>query len=33
LVTGARQLGRSGVDLKDTSRADAVASGEVLTLD
>ncbi len=33
LVAGARQLGRSGVDLKDTSRADAVASGEVLTLD
>ncbi len=33
LVAGARRLGRSGVDLKDTSRADQLASGEVLTLE
>jgi ethanolamine ammonia-lyase small subunit len=33
LVSGARKLGRSGVDLKDTSRSDALSSGEVLTLD
>ncbi|MFI6173618.1 ethanolamine ammonia-lyase subunit EutC [Nocardia sp. NPDC051052] len=29
LVSGARVLGRSGVDLKDTSRADALGSGEI----
>lgn len=33
LVAGARKLGRSGVDLKDTSRADQLVSGEVLTLE
>ncbi|TSD48421.1 ethanolamine ammonia-lyase subunit EutC [Rhodococcus sp. KBS0724] len=33
LVAGARKLGRSGVDLKDTSRAVQLASGEVLTLE
>ncbi|GAA4477356.1 ethanolamine ammonia-lyase subunit EutC [Rhodococcus olei] len=33
LVTGARQLGRSGVDLKDTSRADALsAPAQILEL-
>ncbi|MFD4182173.1 ethanolamine ammonia-lyase subunit EutC [Rhodococcus sp. NPDC058514] len=33
LVSGARKLGRSGVDLKDTSRSDALSSGEVLALE
>ncbi|MFC9787151.1 ethanolamine ammonia-lyase subunit EutC [Rhodococcus sp. NPDC127528] len=33
LLAGARRLGRSGVDLKDTSRSDALASGEVLTIE
>lgn len=32
LVSGARRLGRSGVDLKDTSRADALGTAEVLEL-
>ncbi|MFI9511147.1 ethanolamine ammonia-lyase subunit EutC [Nocardia sp. NPDC052566] len=32
LVSGARVLGRSGVDLKDTSRTDAVAGGEVVSI-
>ncbi|MDT2009562.1 ethanolamine ammonia-lyase subunit EutC [Rhodococcus opacus] len=33
LVSGARKLGRSGVDLKDTSRADALAApSEILEL-
>jgi ethanolamine ammonia-lyase small subunit len=33
LVAGARRLGRSGVDLKDTSRADELASRPTLTLE
>ncbi|NMM84098.1 ethanolamine ammonia-lyase [Rhodococcus sp. SRB_17] len=33
LVAGARKLGRSGVDLKDTSRTDELPAGEVLTLE
>ncbi|MEU4340608.1 ethanolamine ammonia-lyase subunit EutC [Nocardia sp. NPDC023852] len=33
LVSGARQLGRSGVDLKDTSRADPVGSGAVISIE
>lgn len=33
LVAGARILGRSGVDLKDTSRADAIASGPVVAIE
>jgi ethanolamine ammonia-lyase small subunit len=33
LVVGARRLGRSGVDLKDTSRADELASRPTLTLE
>ncbi|MEV0292672.1 ethanolamine ammonia-lyase subunit EutC [Nocardia sp. NPDC050710] len=33
LVFGARALGRSGVDLKDTSRADAFGSGEVVAVE
>jgi ethanolamine ammonia-lyase small subunit len=33
LVAGARQLGRSGVDLKDTSRADELASRPTLILE
>jgi len=33
LVSGARKLGRSGVELKDTSRADALAApSEILEL-
>ncbi|MGW6422626.1 ethanolamine ammonia-lyase subunit EutC [Nocardia sp. NPDC055053] len=32
LVAGARKLGRSGVDLKDTSRTDALTSSETLTI-
>jgi ethanolamine ammonia-lyase small subunit len=32
LVTGARRLGRSGVDLKDTSRADELPSGPTLAV-
>ncbi|MFG1794759.1 ethanolamine ammonia-lyase subunit EutC [Nocardia sp. NPDC049149] len=31
LISGARRLGRSGVDLKDTSRADSLESGETLS--
>jgi ethanolamine ammonia-lyase small subunit len=33
LVAGARRLGRSGVDLKDTSRADELTSRPTLTLE
>ncbi|MCZ4076324.1 ethanolamine ammonia-lyase subunit EutC [Rhodococcus sp. H36-A4] len=33
LVRGARRLGRSGVALKDTSRADVLESSETMTLD
>jgi ethanolamine ammonia-lyase small subunit len=33
LVAGARRLGRSGVDLKDTSRADELPSRPTLILD
>jgi ethanolamine ammonia-lyase small subunit len=33
LVAGARRLGRSGVDLKDTSRADELAAAATLTLE
>jgi ethanolamine ammonia-lyase small subunit len=33
LVTGARRLGRSGVDLKDTSRADGLPAAATLTLE
>jgi ethanolamine ammonia-lyase small subunit len=33
LVAGARRLGRSGVDLKDTSRADELAAPAPLTLE
>lgn len=33
LVSGAHRLGRSGVDLKDTSRADALPVTEVIALD
>ncbi len=33
LVEGARALGRSGVDLKDTSRADSLPATETLTVD
>lgn len=33
LVSGARRLGRSGVDLKDTSRSDALTSGGGLTIE
>ncbi|WP_423228163.1 ethanolamine ammonia-lyase subunit EutC [Rhodococcoides navarretei] len=33
LLAGARKLGRSGVALKDTSRADALESADVLTLE
>ncbi|MEU7138704.1 ethanolamine ammonia-lyase subunit EutC [Nocardia sp. NPDC046473] len=33
LVSGARILGRSGVDLKDTSRADALDSGEIISIE
>ncbi len=33
LIAGARRLGRSGVDLKDTSRADELASRPTLTLE
>ncbi|MFQ6397287.1 ethanolamine ammonia-lyase subunit EutC [Nocardia sp. KC 131] len=32
LVSGARVLGRSGVDLKDTSRTDAVGEGEIISI-
>ncbi|WP_330256721.1 ethanolamine ammonia-lyase subunit EutC [Nocardia sp. NBC_00565] len=32
LVSGARALGRSGVDLKDTSRADAMNSSDVISI-
>ncbi|MFX0580820.1 ethanolamine ammonia-lyase subunit EutC [Nocardia nepalensis] len=32
LISGARALGRSGVDLKDTSRADAVISADVVAI-
>ncbi|WP_433203841.1 ethanolamine ammonia-lyase subunit EutC [Nocardia sp. CA-107356] len=32
LVSGARVLGRSGVDLKDTSRADTVSSADVIAI-
>ncbi|MFI6043693.1 ethanolamine ammonia-lyase subunit EutC [Nocardia sp. NPDC051321] len=32
LVSGARVLGRSGVDLKDTSRADALGAGEIISI-
>jgi ethanolamine ammonia-lyase small subunit len=33
LIAGARQLGRSGVELKDTSRADELAMRPTLTLE
>src|SRR5215207_2275696 len=33
LVAGARRLGRSGVDLKDTSRADELTAAPTLTLE
>ncbi|MFC8179062.1 MULTISPECIES: ethanolamine ammonia-lyase subunit EutC [Nocardiaceae] len=33
LVAGARRLGRSGVALKDTSRADALENSEALTIE
>ncbi|MDV6229810.1 ethanolamine ammonia-lyase subunit EutC [Rhodococcus cercidiphylli] len=33
LLAGARKLGRSGVALKDTSRADVLEAGEALTLE
>ena len=33
LLAGARKLGRSGVALKDTSRADALEGSEALTLE
>jgi len=33
LVAGARRLGRSGVDLKDTSRVDELASRQTLILE
>jgi ethanolamine ammonia-lyase small subunit len=33
LVAGARRLGRSGVELKDTSRADALASRPAVALE
>ncbi|MFE7800114.1 ethanolamine ammonia-lyase subunit EutC [Nocardia sp. NPDC057440] len=33
LVSGARMLGRSGVDLKDTSRIDAVDAGEIISIE
>ncbi|TQF68765.1 ethanolamine ammonia-lyase subunit EutC [Rhodococcus spelaei] len=33
LLTGARTLGRSGVDLKDTSRSDELSAGETLPLE
>ena len=33
LVAGARRLGRSGVDLKDTSRADELGASAPLTLE
>jgi ethanolamine ammonia-lyase small subunit len=33
LVAGARQLGRSGVELKDTSRADELAAPATITLE
>ncbi|MGC0365293.1 ethanolamine ammonia-lyase small subunit [Rhodococcus sp. 27YEA15] len=33
LVAGARKLGRSGVDLKDTSRSISLTTAETLTLD
>lgn len=33
LIAGARQLGRSGVELKDTSRADELATRPTLTLE
>lgn len=33
LVAGARALGRSGVDLKDTSRTDSLAVADTLTVD
>jgi ethanolamine ammonia-lyase small subunit len=33
LIAGARRLGRSGVDLKDTSRADELRAAATLTLD
>lgn len=33
LISGARRLGRSGVALKDTSRADALESSDVLTIE
>ncbi|MEV6555122.1 ethanolamine ammonia-lyase subunit EutC [Nocardia sp. NPDC051756] len=33
LVSGARVLGRSGVDLKDTSRADALGTGEIVPIE
>jgi ethanolamine ammonia-lyase small subunit len=32
LVSGARALGRSGVDLKDTSRTDAMSAGEIISI-
>ncbi|WP_067980461.1 ethanolamine ammonia-lyase subunit EutC [Nocardia caishijiensis] len=32
LVAGARELGRSGVELKDTSRTDAVTGGDTLVI-
>ena len=33
LIAGARQLGRSGVELKDTSRADELTMRPTLTLE
>ena len=33
LISGARKLGRSGVALKDTSRAEALESSEALTIE
>ncbi|WP_051022748.1 ethanolamine ammonia-lyase subunit EutC [Nocardia pneumoniae] len=33
LVAGARLLGRSGVDLKDTSRSDAIGPGAVISIE
>jgi ethanolamine ammonia-lyase small subunit len=33
LVEGARKLGRSGVELKDTSRADELTTRPILTLE
>jgi hypothetical protein len=33
VALGSRRLGRSGVDLKDTSRADELAASAALTLE